>query len=65
LYWTSLKNIPEWGVNMTEKEKGLAVETSRILGKDTKKMSLNDIIAELVTVIDTQEKMSKLLLLDK
>jgi hypothetical protein len=65
LYWTSLKNIPGWGVNMTEKEKGLASETSRILGKDTRKMNLVDIIAELVTVIDTQEKMSKLLLLDK
>jgi hypothetical protein len=50
---------------MTEKEKGLAAETSRILGKDTRKMNLVDIIAELVTVIDTQEKMSKLLLLDK
>lgn len=41
---------------MTEQEKKLLYKTSIILGKDTSRMRLNDIIEELVNVIEQKDK---------
>lgn len=50
---------------MTNKEIELVKKTSNILGKDTKKMNLVDIIAELVEHAEKQEKMMQLFLMGK
>ena len=41
---------------MNEQEKELQCKTSKILGKDTAHLTLNEIIAELVNVIETQSE---------
>ncbi len=41
---------------MTEQEKNLCYKTTIILGKDTSRMRLNDIIEELVYVIEQKSK---------
>ncbi|MEH7119000.1 hypothetical protein V7128_16530 [Neobacillus vireti] len=44
---------------MNEQEKELQYKTSEILGKDTAHLTLNEIIAELVNVVETQCKNSE------
>ena len=39
---------------MSEQEETLICKTSIILGKDTRQMTLNDIIQELIHVIETK-----------
>ena len=50
-------NEQEKTIFMSEQEKTLLYKTSIILRKDTSKMSLNDIIEELVHVIESKQKM--------
>lgn len=43
---------------MTDQERSLQTKTTIILGKDTSKMTLNDIIEGLVNVIQTETKIT-------
>lgn len=47
------------GIVMNEQETELQYKTSKILGKDTAHLTLIEIIAELVNVIETQSKNSE------
>lgn len=50
---------------MNQRESELVTRTSKVLGKETKFMKLIDVIAELVEIAETQEKVMKLFIMEE